>query len=200
MQQRSFFDPTSEWPQGLRYVEEFLTTHEEAALLEQVRSCALTSARYKEYTALRKTLHFGFGYDFDSNQLTCADPVPAWLFCLRERVANEAALPATDFAQALITEYAPGTPLGWHRDVPHYEVIVGVSLLGHCEMRLRPYQSTDRRLIIKLPLEPRSLYVMRGAARWEWQHAVIRTDELRYSITFRTMRPGSTIEQPDHAD
>ena len=33
---------------------------------------------------------------------------------------------------------------------------------------------------------PRSLYVMRGPIRWQWQHSMLPMKELRYSITLRT--------------
>ena len=58
-------------------------------------------------------------------------------------------------------------------------------------MRLRPYkpgQKQDRKEAITLELEPRSIYAMRGVARWAWQHCISQTKELRYSITFRTAR------------
>jgi len=41
--------------------------------------------------------------------------------------------------QALVTEYRPGTPLGWHRDAPDFGRVAGVSLGGWARMRLRPY-------------------------------------------------------------
>jgi alkylated DNA repair dioxygenase AlkB len=37
-------------------------------------------------------------------------------------------------------------------------------------------------------VQPRSIYLLRGPARWEWQHSVSATRSLRYSITFRTRR------------
>jgi alkylated DNA repair dioxygenase AlkB len=100
-------------------------------------------------------------------------------------------LQARAFVHALVSEYRPGAPLGWHRDVPQFEVIVGVSLGGTCRMRLRPYKPGGRNArqdVISLVLEPRSAYVMRGAARWGWQHCIVATEELRYSITLRTAR------------
>jgi alkylated DNA repair dioxygenase AlkB len=90
---------------------------------------------------------------------------------------------------ALVAEYQPGTPLGWHRDVPNFGVVGGLSLVGHARMRFRPYphRKGDRAAALKIDLEPRAAYAMRGAARWNWQHAISPTHELRYSITFRTL-------------
>ena len=100
-------------------------------------------------------------------------------------------VPVSTVNHALVAEYRPGTPLGWHRDVPDFEAIVGVSLGGTCVMRLRPYkpgERQDRRNVIAITLEPRSAYCMRGPARWGWQHCIVATKELRYSMTLRTAR------------
>src|SRR6202012_5918147 len=42
--------------------------------------------------------------------------------------------------------------------------------------------------VVKLRAAPRSLYALRGPARWAWQHSVAPVDELRWSITLRTAR------------
>jgi alkylated DNA repair dioxygenase AlkB len=132
---------------------------------------------------------YGGRYDFSSNELLPTGPIPDWLYPLRARVSEWVALRADDFSHALIAEYSPGTQLGWHRDVPDFESVAGVSLLGAARMRLRPYPARPghRRAALTLDLEPRSIYAMRGPARWEWQHAISPTKELRYSITFRTL-------------
>ena len=90
----------------------------------------------------------------------------------------------------LVAEYRPGSPLGWHRDAPDFQDIVGVSLLGEAVMRFRPYPPDQPKKgeVLKLLLEPRSIYLLRGPSRWAWQHSVTATRSLRYSITFRTSR------------
>jgi alkylated DNA repair dioxygenase AlkB len=95
------------------------------------------------------------------------------------------------FVHALVSEYRPGTPLGWHRDAPDFDRVAGVSLGGRARMRFRPYRRNEPRGRDKplvLDLEPRSAYQMNGASRWRWQHSIPPTPELRYSITFRTLR------------
>ena len=133
-------------------------------------------------------MSYGASYDFSSNELLPAGPIPSFLHPLRERVAHWVEKPADQFAHALIAEYKPGTQLGWHRDVPEFELVVGVSLAGPCRMRLRRYPPKKGRNVefLVLELEPRSAYVMRGEARWGWQHSIPPTKNLRYSITFRT--------------
>jgi alkylated DNA repair dioxygenase AlkB len=37
--------------------------------------------------------------------------------------------------------------------------------------------------------EPRSAYLLRGPAREQWQHSIAPMEALRYSITFRSLRP-----------
>ncbi|HEX7687590.1 MAG TPA: 2OG-Fe(II) oxygenase, partial [Burkholderiaceae bacterium] len=89
-------------------------------------------------------------------------------------------------------EYAPGTPLGWHRDVPEFEDVFGVSLGSPALLRFRPWppDAPKRSDIVRLTAAPRSIYALRGPARWAWQHSVAPVEALRWSITFRTRRVG----------
>lgn len=176
--------------EGLRYEREFLGRDEEQALLALVRGFSLREMRYKEFTARRRGIGFGGSYDFDNHRLRPGPPLPASLHPLRDRVAAWMGMPPEAFAHALVAEYRPGTPLGWHRDVPDFEDIVGVSLLGDAVLQLRPYPpaSPSAPARLELRLAPRSIYMLRGPARWAWQHAIAPTEGLRYSITMRTRR------------
>jgi alkylated DNA repair dioxygenase AlkB len=98
---------------------------------------------------------------------------------------------------ALINEYGPGAPIGWHRDAPQYGVVAGVSLLSSCIMKLRPYVRSgthtlaagQRRIAThSIRLERRSLYLMAGESRDAYEHHIPAVSMLRYSITFRTVR------------
>jgi alkylated DNA repair dioxygenase AlkB len=133
-------------------------------------------------------MSYGASYDFSSNELIPAGPIPPFLHNLRERIAQWVDVPAAQFTHAVIAEYKTGTQLGWHRDVPDFDIITGVSLAGPCRMRLRRYPPKKGRNpeSLSLDLEPRSAYVMRGEARWGWQHSIPPTETTRYSITFRT--------------
>jgi alkylated DNA repair dioxygenase AlkB len=177
-------------PEGWQYRDDFITPAEEAELLATIGALTLHEARYKGWTAKRRVAHYGTSYDFDANRLLPSEEVPAWLGALRERAAAWVGLPALDFASALIAEYRPGTPLGWHRDVPDFEVVVGVSLGTACRMRLRRYPpvAPKKSDVLSVDLQPRSAYVLRGSARWDWQHSIAPTPALRWSITFRTRR------------
>ena len=178
----------SQPPEGLVYQPEFVSSAEETELLAFVRALPLKEAQYLQYTARRRIVSFGGSYDFSSQELRPAGPIPELLHPLRARIAALMRVPADSVNHALVAEYQPGTPLGWHRDVPDFGVVGGLSLLGSARMRFRPYpHRRNDRTTLKLDLEPRSAYAMRGAARWDWQHAISPTRELRYSITFRTL-------------
>jgi alkylated DNA repair dioxygenase AlkB len=180
--------PPQPLPEGLVYQREFLTIDEEAALIAVVSRMPVEEMRYKGYTARRRVLSFGGQYDFTANRLQSAAALPAALEPLRRKVAAWLGLEPGVFTQALVAEYREGTPLGWHRDVPDFEDVVGISLLNPAVMRFRPYPPREPKKagVIKLVVEPRSIYLLRGPARWQWQHSVAPTRSLRYSITFRT--------------
>jgi alkylated DNA repair dioxygenase AlkB len=173
---------------GLQHAAGFLSTGEEAALLQWIATLPFEAAVYKAYTARRRIVSYGGRYDYDEQRLKPAPPLPHALLPLRQRLAAWAGLHAEAYTHALVAEYPPGTPLGWHRDVPDFEHVAGVSLAGHARMRWRRYPPAPHAEVLTLELAPRSAYLLQGAARWEWQHSIAPTDELRYSITLRTRR------------
>jgi alkylated DNA repair dioxygenase AlkB len=188
VEQGSLFTEAAELPSGLVYQPGFIDAAEEARLLEGIRALDLREAQYKEYTAKRRVASFGAGYDFDANELTPAPILAPFLLPLRARIAAWTAIPEDAFGYALVSEYRSGTQLGWHRDVPQFEVVAGVSLAAACTMRFRRFPPQARARVLTLDLEARSAYVLKDEARWGWQHAIAPTRELRYSITFRTRK------------
>lgn len=196
--QGDLFATPSALPEGFDYRPGFVSEDEERELAAAIAALPLHPAQYKTYEARRRILSFGSSYDFTANRLQMAPGMPAFLFPLRERAAAWLQLEPAAFEHALLTEYLPGTPIGWHRDTPDFEIVAGVSLLGRCRMRLRPYPRVPRsaHAVIERELAPRSAYVLRGAARWRWQHHIPPTTEHRYSITFRTLAPRGTRRQP----
>jgi len=180
--------PAPALPAGMRYETDFLSPGEEAELLRRIEALPLAPMQYQGYTALRRVVSYGGTYDFSRQRLETAEPQPDWLNALRAKAGAWAGIAPEAFTQALVAEYRPGTPLGWHRDVPDFEDVVGISLLADATMRFRPYPPREPRRadVLKLVVEPRSVYLLRGPARWEWQHSVSPTRALRYSITLRT--------------
>jgi alkylated DNA repair dioxygenase AlkB len=177
--QGQLFGAAARLPEGFIYVENFIGKDEERSLLEAIARLPLEEARYRQYTARRRIALF-------------EDGPPEFLLPLRARIAAWLGVPAAALRHALVNEYRPGTPLGWHRDAPTYEDVAGVSLGGWARMRLRPYPPAGSRgkgaAVLNLELAPRSAYRMQSTARWSWQHSVSATKALRYSITFRTLR------------
>jgi hypothetical protein len=92
--QRDLFERENELPKGLLYDAAFLTQAEERTLLGALGKLSLEAARYKVFTARRRIASFGFGYDFGSNSLTPAPPLPAFLQELRHRVSMLSGVPS----------------------------------------------------------------------------------------------------------
>jgi alkylated DNA repair dioxygenase AlkB len=193
MEQVELFDAPVIAPiEGFVYRPEFLDPSEEAHLIASIAAWSLEPARYKGFTARRRVASFRSRYDFDDNRLDAAPPIPEQLLPLARRVAEWLGVGIGAFGNVLVSHYEPGTPLGWHRDVPPFDTVAGVSLGGACTMRFRrhPHQPGARAegTALNLPLAARSAYILRGPARWQWQHAIAPTPGDRYSITFRTLR------------
>ena len=192
MTQGSLFDlpppPPPVLPPGLVYEPEFLSLEEEARLMGIVAALPLEAARYKGYTARRQVVSYGGSFDYDANRLLPTAELVDTLHPLRDKVARWLDVGPSLLVHTLVARYPPGAPLGWHRDVPDFELIAGVSLGSACVLRLRSYPPVKRAPIVRLNLAARSIYSMRGPARWAWQHSVAPVETERWSITFRTAR------------
>ena len=173
-------------PDGFRHVEEFLDAGEEAALAERFRALEFHEVRMRGVAARRRVIQYGWKYSFESFRMTQGPDMPEYLERVRDRAADLAGKAAVELSEALVTEYSPGAAIGWHRDAPGFGLVVGISLLSSCRFRFRR-GATRAWETAELLLRPRSLYVLTGAARSQWQHSIPAVSELRYSITFRTM-------------
>jgi len=190
-------DVPPDLPAGFHHREDFISADEESALAAEIQRVEFADFEMRGVIARRRVAFFGRSYDAGR---ASTPPLPDFLKPLRARVAGWAGLDADDFAMALINEYRPGAPIGWHRDAPQYAIVAGISLLSACRMRFRPYLSPTaaarakatggprRTMTHELILEPRSAYLMTGESRTAYEHHIPAVDELRYSITFRTLR------------
>ena len=183
-------------PPGFAYRPDIVTADEEAALVAALARIELANVEMRGGVARRRTAHYGWTYGYTARQTSPGAPIPDFLLPLRERAAGWAEVDPDDLAEALVTEYPPGAPIGWHRDAPMFDVIVGISLGAACRMKFRPYVSpkdlggagrAPRRATHEIALAPRSAYLMRGAARRDFEHHIPPVAALRYSITFRTL-------------
>jgi len=179
---------TSVPPDGFRYRPDFLTPDEERGLVDFVEKLAFREVRMHGVAARRTVVHFGYDYDYSGWKIVPTDPPPPYLRFLIERAAAEAEIAPESLEQFLIARYPAGASIGWHRDAPMFgSPVIGVSLLGACRMRFRR-KSPDGWETFAQELAPRSLYILGGAARAQWQHHIPPAKEPRYSISMRTLR------------
>jgi len=187
--QLNLFDALPEGlPEGLALGRELVSAAEQAALIRRIDDAGLAPFQFHGWLGKRLTASFGLGYDYGRGVLAEAPPLPEWLLPLRERLALWAGRDPADFVQALVIRYDPGAGIGWHRDRPQFDAVIGLSLGNPAPLRLRRRLADgkfERRIV---PLEPRSAYLLTGPARWEWQHALLPVTEPRWSVTFRSLR------------
>lgn len=185
--QLALFDTAPALPDGLRYQAGFIAPQEEAALIAAIRQLPLQPFQFGAFEGKRRVAWFGWRYDYTLQRMTAATPIPDWLAPLRVRAAAFIGRPAEHIQQALVTEYDEGVGIGWHKDKPHFETIIGISLGSDCTFRLRRKAGPSWQRA-KLVAEARSIYTMDGSARHEWEHSIPGVDAPRYSVTFRTMK------------
>ena len=187
--QPTLFPSQEPLPEGFRYWPEFLSAEEERDLVAQFVPLPFESFQFHGFTGKRRVVSFGWRYDFEDRALRKADDMPPFLLPLRERAATLAGLGPAALQHALITEYAPGAGIGWHRDKAVFDEVVGISLLSRCDFRFRRRagETWERATV---DMAARSAYLLSGPSRTEWEHSIPEVDTLRYSITFRNFREG----------
>jgi alkylated DNA repair dioxygenase AlkB len=171
---------------GLTQAEGIIARHEERALIASIDAMKLSPFRFRGWLGKRMTASFGWNYDFASQRVAPAEPIADWLLAVRERAARFACLKPDDLAQALLIRYDPGAGIGWHRDRPVFEHVVGISLGAPATMRFRRRSDGgfDRG---SAELTPRSIYHLRGEVRHNWEHSIAEMNMTRWSITFRSL-------------
>lgn len=173
-------------PQGLKYQADFLSPEEERDLLRHIEVLPFKEFEFHGFTGKRRTVSFGWRYDFNGGGLTKTEDMPEFLTGLRACAEIFAENPAGSFQQVLLTEYRPGAGIGWHKDRSVFGDVVGISLLSPCIFRLRKRTRLgfERQTLIAAPC---SVYLLRDASRTEWEHSIPAVESLRYSVTFRNV-------------
>ena len=166
---------------------ELVAPDEEARLLAVFERLRFDPIVIHGQAARRTARHYGLSYDYQARTPLPGEPFPDWLEPLRALAASFAGHVPGELVEALVQRYPPGSTIGWDRDAPAFGTVVGVSLGGSSRLRLQRGKGDERRAYEVL-LEPRSGYVLAGAARTSWQHSIPPIKELRYSVTFRTLR------------
>jgi 2OG-Fe(II) oxygenase superfamily len=156
------FGFSSGLPEGFRYQPDLLAVPEAELLAPDLAGLPFKPFDFHGYQANRQVVAYGFRYDYGRREVVEA------------------------FQQVLINEYRAGAGIGWHRDKPEFDEVVGVSLLAACTFRFRRKsgEGWDR---ISLTVEPRSAYLLSGPSRTDWEHSIPPLDRHRYSITYRTL-------------
>ncbi|WVN89486.1 uncharacterized protein L203_104711 [Cryptococcus depauperatus CBS 7841] len=115
--------------------------------------------------------------------------------------------------QVILNLYAAGQGITSHVDLPnrYADGILGCSLIGGCTMRFEKEPAgNEARQVYQVYLEPRTVYILSGEARWAWKHEIEarledRVDgedglgherilrDLRLSVTFRWMKRGADV-------
>ena len=178
------------YPDGFEYFSQFLTERGEKNLVDEAVKINLANFMFQEFETKRRVASFGYDYSFDRRSLSKGKDIPRVFSPLIEMVASHLSVSSDIFAELLVTEYPVGSVINWHRDAPPFDIIAGISLNGDCVFRLRPHEKTKqgRGSIISIPVKRRSLYIIRGSARSDWQHSISPVKDIRYSITLRTLR------------
>jgi alkylated DNA repair dioxygenase AlkB len=178
------------FPEGLVYFENFISEAEEQKLLEAISGVDLHPMIFQGYEAKRKVASFGYDWSFEKRTLSKGKDIPAEFQSLIQKVTAHISVPSDAIAELLVTEYPIGSVINWHRDAPPFDLIAGISLLSDCIFKLRPYNKAKqkRSAVISFSVKRRSLYVIQGIARSEWEHSIAPVKRTRYSITLRTLR------------
>ena len=179
-------------PAGFRYQENVITEIEEATLVASLQKLDLKPFEFQGHLANRRVISFGLRYDYSRRTVEAASEFPPFLNELRTKAAEFAGRGVSEFRQAGVNEYRPGAGIGWHKDKAQFGIVVGVSLLAPATMRFRRAQGRGWARLAQT-VAPRSMYVLSGEARTEWEHSIPPLDQLRYSLTFRTLADGASL-------
>jgi alkylated DNA repair protein (DNA oxidative demethylase) len=171
---------------GLSQAEAFVTPDDEQMLIASIDAVELSPFRFHGWLGKRLTASYGWQYDFDDASFASAEAMPDWLLPVRARAARFAGLEPDELVQALLIRYDPGAGIGWHRDRPVFEHVLGISLGASATMRFRRRKpgGFERASVL---LAPRSIYHLTGEARHQWEHSISPMEVKRWSITFRSL-------------
>ena len=132
---------------------------QERAFLERFARLRFREFEFRGFLGKRRIVSFGWRYDFNTRELQKAEEIPDFLLELRVTAEGFANIHSNQLQQVLVTEYALGAGIGWHRDRPEFEHVIGVSLLSPCLFRLRRKRGNGWERA-SIELQPRSAYLL----------------------------------------
>jgi alkylated DNA repair dioxygenase AlkB len=183
-----FAVPSGPFPEGFCYCPDAITAEDETGLLAEIAGLPFKEFQFHGFEGKRRVVSFGWRYDFSEHKALPADPIPPFLRQACDKIQAATGFVFGDLEQVLVTEYTPGAPIGWHKDRRVFGKVMGLSLASPCSFRLRKSLGNGKWQRTTFRLEPRSAYLLSGAARREWEHSIPPVEALRYSLTFRNLR------------
>lgn len=180
--------PSPAYPPGFGYCAEAINPEDECSLIDQIAELPFKEFQFHGFEGKRRVVSFGWRYDFSQHKALPAGPIPPFLLDVYRKVQAASSFVLRGLEQVLVTEYRPGAPIGWHKDRPVFNDVMGLSLASSCTFRLRRLVAKGRWARAAVHLERRSAYFLEGPARWQWEHSIPPVGTLRYSITFRNLR------------
>ena len=192
---------------GLFYIANYITQQEEKCYLEWLNNDTVVVdddvKQQQQWSPVgisqrsRKVLQFGSSYSYsDKTSKKLSDiPIPTCLDCLFNSERHPCP-PLVDWHpdQLIINRYLPGQGISPHIDSPTlFGDTIACVTLGSATTILFSRQDQDE--VVKVLVEPRSLYVLTKDARYQWKHGIapLKKDgslsrKTRFSLTFRTMK------------
>jgi alkylated DNA repair dioxygenase AlkB len=184
MNQGCLFNDTINIP-GLAYIPNYISSECKEELLKLIDTQAWN------LDLKRRTQHYGYKYDYAAKSLDSSyylGAMPYWIDDLCSQLHGDGTFVEKP-DQVIINEYMPGQGIASHIDcVPCFEgIICSLSLVSGCIMDL-----TNDHAKKSIYLEPRSLLILKGDARYKWKHGIAsrKSDhgvkrQRRISLTFR---------------
>ena len=107
--------------------------------------------------------------------------IPPYFLSICEQIGKVLGYEIPD--SVTVNEYMPGQSIDWHTDsLSSGPVIVVLSLISSAEMGLRDNTTKENTTIT---LNTRSLLVLDGEHRTDWEHCIYPVQSHRFSIVFR---------------
>jgi len=191
-QTRLFAEPAA--VPGFRYQAELFSCDEELSFVRAFERLPFKPFEFHGYLGNRRVVSFGLRYDYSGARLREAAPIPDFLLPLRAIAARFSGQAEDALVHTLVTEYAPGAGIGWHRDKGQFGKVVGLSFCEPCRLRFRRRDGArwERRAV---NVAPRSAYLLDGEARHVWEHSISPMEKLRYSVTFRSLAADYSVSE-----
>ena len=81
----NLFEVAAKVPDGFIYRENFISGAEEQELIREIQQLQLTPFQYYQFTGKRRTVSFGWQYEFGKSEITTVPDMPAFLLPFRTR-------------------------------------------------------------------------------------------------------------------